>query len=56
MLTTTQRLKRLKVGQHFDLNGVSYDDKQALYKTAYRLDIKITIRQTPHGVTLWRVK
>lgn len=55
-MKTTEQLKRMKVGDSLPLIGATYEHKQSLYKAAYRADIKITIRKTPSGTTLWRVK
>ena len=56
MLATSKQLQRMKVGQSMNLIGATYDQKQALYKAAFRADVKISIRKTPDGTKLWRVK
>jgi hypothetical protein len=56
MLTTAHQLKRLKVGASMTLTGATYHQRNALYQVAYRAGIKISIRHTPGGVTLWRIK
>ena len=51
----TERLQRLPVGKPLTLTDNSRTQK-AWYRAAARLGIKVTIRTTPEGTRLWRVK
>ena len=55
MLTPSQQLQRLKVGKSLTLNGATGKVKKQFYNAATSLDIKISIRHTPNGATLWRI-
>lgn len=57
-LTSTalrRRLKKMKVGSTIHLNGITYPEKIRWYQAALKVGIKISIKTTPVGTTLWRV-
>lgn len=51
------KLEKLKVGGAFVIDGTQMSDVAAnVYATAKRAGIKVSLRQLPEGVGVWRVR
>lgn len=51
------RMEKLKIGEAFVVNDAQMASVAAnIYATAKRIGIKVTLRQMPEGVGVWRVR
>ena len=52
------KIKKLKVNDAFDLKAAdcSHSVLQALYRAANKMGVKISVRNSPDGMRLWRIK